>query len=380
MLNGGARAGSDPKLSLPLFFRLALDHVWCDKVEMLPSVWQDQLKLPQIVLNPDLQVWGRWIPLLRQIELRSSLATEHPWYALEDVLGHEIAHQVCSCCFPDLQEPPHGPVFRRVCQLLRVSCRASDDYPLLSELVFADRSEADTPEQKMLMRIQKLLALSASSNQHEAEVALAKARELAGKYNLEAQARADDGGDEYYSVGIGERMSRRSAVVQLASGILSQYYEVMAIWIKEPDLQQERRVWRLYIQGRRNRLLVAAYAYDCMLAYVRRSWLSQPEHLRSGGRSRTGLRDFGLGVLTAFQSALQKQNKEPQMRGLVHRPDAGLLDYYDWLFPRRQQGRRLNGAQIDDEVWAAGQAAGRDLHIRPGLDRTAALPKGLPGG
>lgn len=380
MLNGAAQAGTDSKLALPVFFRQALENLWQEKVAELPVSCQQRLRLPQIVLNPDLKVWGRWTPLLQRIELRTALMTDHPWYAIEDVFGHEIAHQVLSCCFAGVQEAPHGPTFRRICNQLRVSCRASDDYPLLNEVVFGGQAEADTPERKMLQRIQKLLALSASSNRHEAEVALAKARELAGKYNLESQMHAHAAEDAYYSVAIGELMLRRDAVIQLASWILDQYYEVTTIWIKDPDLARERWAWRLYIQGRRPQILVATYAYDCMLDYVRRSWESQPDDLRKGGCPQTARRDFGLGVLTAFRDALDRQNREPQMRALVQQRDAGLLDYFEWLYPRRHAGRRRTGAGIDDDLWAAGQAAGRDLHIHPGLDRTAALPKRLSGG
>ena len=83
----------------------------------------------------------------------------------------------------------HGPKFLRACNLLRANPKASGNYRPLHERI---SHELPGPEDKIMLRVKKLMALAESQNQHEAELAMAKAHEFIAKYNIDLLAHNED--------------------------------------------------------------------------------------------------------------------------------------------------------------------------------------------
>ncbi|NLF62827.1 MAG: DUF2786 domain-containing protein, partial [Lentisphaerae bacterium] len=130
---------------------------------------------PTLVIHADMTQWGRWRGGdLRQLELHERLLLEHPWYAVADVLRHEIAHQLRECLYPNSTEPPHGPLFRQLCERLGANPAASGHYPTIDQQMRPDDAAAeDDPRSALMTRVQKLLTLAERAESHEAEAALA---------------------------------------------------------------------------------------------------------------------------------------------------------------------------------------------------------------
>ena len=91
------------------------------------------------------------------------------------VLKHEMAHQIVTEHFGVRHEEPHGPTFKKACNLLQITPCACYTFSAIT----------NSPKSNLLNKIEKLLALGQSSNRHEAELALAKGHELSLKYNVE---------------------------------------------------------------------------------------------------------------------------------------------------------------------------------------------------
>ena len=129
---------------------------------------------------------GCWLVDRREIALSRSLVLNHPWDAVRDILLHEMAHQfrdeVLRASGDSPDEPPHGPQFQRACELLRADPGSSVRYRTLHERL--ERGQ-ERPQDKMMARIRKLMALAESGNRNEAESAMAKAHDLILKYNVE---------------------------------------------------------------------------------------------------------------------------------------------------------------------------------------------------
>lgn len=124
--------------------------------------FNDALQRPVLLLSSARGRLGQWNGSLRTLEISRPLVLEYPWVEVMEVLKHEVAHQfVDECLFVD--EPPHGPTFRRVCQRLGIDARATGQ-PSKT----APNSDAGD---RIVDRIRKLLALAQSPNQHEAETA-----------------------------------------------------------------------------------------------------------------------------------------------------------------------------------------------------------------
>ena len=102
-----------------------------------------------------------------------------------------MAHQIVDEVFVVASETDHGPAFKRACALLEIEPDAT--------MQLADQPEA---VDSMRRKIEKLLALGQSTNHHEAEQALAKAHELALRYNVRMIESAPTRAHRFRKVGL----------------------------------------------------------------------------------------------------------------------------------------------------------------------------------
>ncbi|MDZ7641308.1 MAG: DUF2786 domain-containing protein [Desulfurivibrio sp.] len=151
--------------------------------------WYYRLKLPTPLFRiaDGLSRAGSWSPQPHPgiITIAEHLIREHGWQVVIEVLKHEMCHQ-----YVDSQtkagataDPPHGAAFQQACRQLGVHPafrRAQSEIP---HLLQGAKGEPAAPA--MLARVEKLLALAASANEHEAGLAMRKAGELIRKHNLQ---------------------------------------------------------------------------------------------------------------------------------------------------------------------------------------------------
>ena len=370
----------------------ALQAEWHFALERLPAEARDRLKPPLFQISDTLAPWGMWQGgLKRVISLKRLLFVKHPWYAVRDVLRHEMAHQLTEELHPELQEADHGPCFRRMCHLLGARAEASGDFPPLDQLVFADgdlstaaaESEGALGEEaRLTVRLRKLLSLSGSPNPHEAEAALLKARELAAKYALDLEEAQKAGAapedERLYTVTVGEPCTRLTLEATVLANILQEFFGVMVVWESVPDLETGKLRHVLSLSGTRRNLQLATYVHDCIQTSFRRAQFALPPLMlaRTLG-SKRALMDFRLGLLEGFRAKLRQQNQRPEMRALVLADKTRLQEYLTWQFPHLRT-RQSNRRQIDHELRAAGNSAGRNLDIHPALEKASVCRKRLP--
>ncbi len=361
----------------------ALRAEWWLTINRLPPSLRMRFSPPLILLVPELSgKWGQWYGgQAPRIELRESLLTQHPWFALVDVLRHETAHQVVETLFPGLDEPPHGPKFREMCLLLGARPQASGTYPLLDHLLFQEEKEegAVTPQARLLVKIRKLLSLSSSTNEHEAQAALLKARELEARFLEEygESAEEDSPGEEgYFTVGVGPLLRQVSYRECLLASLLQEFYRVRVLWDFVPDLESGlpvKYLKQLSLSGTRRDIQVAAYVYDCLTSYMRGALYQLPPAMlgRALG-SRRIQKDFEIGVITGFRNALREQNQRPELRALVQWDHTRLDQHFRWAFPRIRTSQHTRTIHSPAHR-SAGEEAGRCFHLKKGLE-----PPGTP--
>jgi hypothetical protein len=334
-----------------------------------------RVREPVISINADMREWGRWTGgQIRQIELSWRLLWEHPWYAVTEVFRHEIAHQLADEFYDIGIEAPHGPIFRLICERIAANPAASGNYPLLDQRLQGD--DEDSEENRILQKIRKLTALADGSNQHEAEAALLKARELMQRHDVDL-GRLAAGASELIAVSVGPVLRRRLSHHQMLALVLQDFYAVTVIWVPAPILARAAGVdskensgadseWGMILEvcGRLRDVRLAGYAHDYIVRYIERSWEALPPALRRG---RNGRRDFAMGVLSGFREALEGQNCRPECRALLRQQDPELRAFYEQRHPhvRSRAGSRL---RLNHKLVNAGKDAGRQLRIRPGVE------------
>jgi len=320
--------------------------------------------MPGFELNDMTHTMGKWLPDKHVIALSRRFVLEHPWLAVRDVLLHEMAHQLTDEVLGG-DSTLHGSTFKRACTLLGARPEASGSFAALSE----SADPAALPENdRILLRVQKLLAMAQSSNRHEAEVAMGKAQEHIARYNVDLLALA--GKDRAYcSLYVGEPALRRSMDEYVLAGLLRDFYFVECIWIPAYVANKERMGKVLEISGTTSNVKMGSYVHAFITRVIHEQWMAFNHDRRLTARRKT---DFALGLLHGFLEKLRAQEKVWEHSGhalyaLIRKKDAGLNQYVRQRYPhlRRCGG---SGRQIHQDVHAAGVEAGRRTVLHKPLE------------
>lgn len=304
-----------------------------------------------IELMDDRRYLGRWVPAASSIQLQRNFACTAPWLETVEVLKHEMAHQfVDQVLGTASHEPPHGPTFQRVCRERGIDQRASGE-PL--------------PERHVstaMRRIEKLLALGASSEKHEAELAMSKAQAILRSHNLsEIDARS---AEAFSFRQIGVPALRTKSHEKWISSILITHFFVDLVRVPAPVFGKGRLGSVLEASGTPDNLDIAEYVHAFLLNTGERLWRAHQERNEAPGRNR--LR-FLNGVMMGFAEKLNRAQDEasPAERALVARGDPEHRAYTNRRHPHTRRG--TSRGIIEDEVVAAGRAAGQQIVLHKGV-------------
>jgi hypothetical protein len=260
------------------------------------------------------------------------------------VLKHEAAHQYVHEVLGETAETAHGPAFRDACARLGIDARASG--------VPAPKA---SPEDKIIERIARLLALAESPNRHEAEAAAAAAQRLMLKHNLES-ARA--GSARHYGfVHLGRPTGRVVEHQRFVAMILGKYFFVEAIWVPVYRAREGKRGSVLEICGTESNLAMAEYVHDFLHQSAERLWR---EHQQLDGiASNRDRRTYLAGVMAGFADSLSRQESRSRSEGLVWVRDGDLGAYFRRRHPHVRHVRHAGQRRTD--AWARGREAGRQI-------------------
>jgi len=320
------------------------------------------MQKPLFSLNDMPNKLGYWSSEKCEICLSRQFVLNHSWDSVREVLLHEMAHQFTDQVIGDRNEPPHGPSFRKACRLLRANPKASGNYRPLWNQVMRD---APASEDKILLRIKKLMALAESRNHHEAEAAMAKAHELIAKYNINLLA-ADEKRN-FISVFVGRPALRHPRENYHIARLLLDFYFVNGIWVPTYVLEKGKMGRVLEITGTRQNIKIASYTYDFVRHFINSQWHAYNQDKSLHRRRKT---DFAVGIIEGFRSKLESQDviaKTIKNRSaLVHIEDPLLKQYMNYKYPHTKSFTRKVSSQ-DDTILEAGMKVGRKLVISKGI-------------
>jgi len=345
-------------------FLHGLSCEWEHALWTLKTSYRDRMKKPLFSLRDMNGRWGYWSEDKNEICLNRNLVLNHPWDAVREVLFHEMAHQFAEQVLYVQNEPPHGRAFQEACFMLRADPKASGNYPPLDERI---SNVSLNPEDKILIRVKKLMALAQSQNQHEAEAAMAKAHELISKYNVDLLARNDD--RHFVSVFVGDPALRHFREDYYLSNLLQEYYFVCGIWVPAYVMKKGKMGRVLEISGTVQNIKIACYIHDFIKHFIDSQW---DGYNRKKGFNRYRKTDFAVGVIEGFRSklALQAENKKDMAtkRVLMKIQDPLLQKHFKYRYPHIAsiRGRSLKN---DKSIFKDGIRIGKDLVIHKGISK-----------
>jgi len=337
---------------------------WENATCLLKTPFRRKFHKPLFSLRDMKSRWAYWSGEKNEICLSRNLVLNHTWNAVREILHHEMAHQFAEQVLGSDGEPPHGPKFQKACDLLRANPRASGNYRPLDERMSGD---SPNPEDKMLVRVKKLMALAQSRNQHEAEAAMAKAHELIAKHNVALLSQDND--RSFYSIFVGRPALRHFREDYHLSNLLQEYYFVYGIWVPTYVLEKAKMGRVLEISGTEQNVKIASYVYDFIKRFIDSQW---EEYNKKKALNRYRKTDFALGVIEGFRSKLRLQTqtnlKLDNTYELIKAMDPLLQEHVRYKYPHTAavRGRDLRN---DKNIIQDGIEVGKDLIIYKGISK-----------
>lgn len=179
---------------------------------------------------------------------------------------------------------------------------------------------------RIVERIKKLLALSESSNEHEAEVSMLKAQELLAKHKLSLKE------IKQYKVVNSDIKENISKVSFTKAKWKAHLAKVIADNFGCYRYFKTRRSHTITFFGREEDIavcnIVLEYAIDCIDSVVKRL---RYQYLKDGYSTKGLENDYAIGFIAGLQKKFEDQKKANQEWGLVLVKDKEVVEAYEQI-------------------------------------------------
>ncbi len=338
-----------------------------------------QLRPPVIEVTRSKSVFGSWQADTRTLRVSSFLITSYSWAVTLNVFKHEIAHQMCSEIFRS-REVSHGEDFQKSCEIIGLPKEYRGAGGDLSEhLCSLSKGTSFTSRgRRFIEKVEKLLALAQSANEHEAALAMQKANELIDKYNVECM---ETGNTLHYTyLIINKKKKRIASYERRICAILIEFFHVKVITssLYDPLTNQTHKTMELL--GTIENVAIAEYCYHFLENQLAFLW--QQNRHRYTGKVRTEKYSYYLGLLKGFYRKLSQQNKKSNggntlsspslsrkstdLTSLIRVEEKKLETYVHMRFPRLRKIRR-RGPKIYRSTYNEGIKTGKTLTLAKGI-------------
>ena len=311
-----------------------------------------------IEIVPTLAHWGEWNGQTRTIRISQKLIDSYAWKTVVEVLKHEMAHQYVAEVFSLWEK--HGDAFKIACKALGVAVwarAASGELP--DEIPSWRAAELSDETQRHIARVNKLLSLASSTNEHEAALAMQRAQEILTKHRLDRVQHAQKSACDFWFVPL--RTKRVDAPTKIIFSILRSFYFVKPIFTDYFDAK-DLQVYKAYdVAGNTEDLQMAEYVYEFLNRTVESLWGEHQRQTRAKGGVK---RSYCLGVLRGFQQKLTDSQTKVKMdsgsQALVVQENKALEDFLSNRYPRLVSGAGIAGARHRDS-YSAGVDDGKRI-------------------
>jgi len=351
-----------------------LQYLWLQQLllefEEICMMYGLQLRPPVFEITDAQKELGAWCQATRTLRLSRHLIINYSWSVTMQVLKHEMAHQLCSEQF-QIEGAPHGEMFQQACEMLGVlpEYRRSGT-PVIEMVELATGISRITQRgRECLARVEKLLALSQSSNEHEAALAMQKANELIEKNHMQGLGN----NQEYrYGYGIIDRKRKRIESYQRRiCTILHDFFFVRVVLASLYDPLRNDTFKTIELLGTKENVTIAEYCYHFLENRLASLW-SINRH-RFKGSARTEKNSYYLGLLRGFYQKLQEQKKgkeglpvEARLGDLVVAEEKRLEVFVGMRFPRLRKASK-SGVKVYGGTYEEGVATGKNISFSEGL-------------
>jgi Protein of unknown function (DUF2786)/SprT-like family len=335
--------------------------------------WYHKVKLGPVVIQlMDSETrWGEWDRFFRCIKISRKLILEHSWEVVLEIFKHEMAHQYVNEQWPHVQETAHGPLFKDACNRLGVANWARDaagQIPKISPNLRHRMNGED--DKRLLIRVEKLLALAQSHNEHEALLAMQRVRELYARHDIET-LKSKRVREDFDSLHVTSKKKKISRVESKILAIISDHFNVQVIQTQLFDARDCTKYRGAELLGRREHVLMAEYVFHFLIQQCQSIWMCHKKKARCHGSLKGS---FQLGVLCGFDEKLKRISAQIQvdlaeslssqveLKSLQKVEQREVQDYVAFKYPRIVT-KTLGRGRVDSGSFAFGKNEGQKINL-----------------
>lgn len=275
---------------------------------------------------------------------------------LHNVIRHELAHYITFITHGEA-EAPHGNEFKGFCQLIGWG---RDVY---SATFCLESGEAHTSitENVILRKVQKLMALATSSNEHEAEQAMIKAQQFLLKHHIESKY-LTSGKEEEEKIFLKRIMKQKKENAKMRS-----IAKILETFFVSPVYTRGGGSIYLEIVGNAVNIEIAEYVAAVLERELENLW-GQVQR-RTALKGVIAKNSFFLGLAKGYCNkvhALKREYNQEMIEGLMIL-EKQLVDAKAMVYPRLS--KRHSSGSYCPRSSTLGEQMGRELNISPALSK-----------
>ncbi len=275
---------------------------------------------------------------------------------LHNIIRHELAHFITFIKYGGTIQP-HSPEFRAVCK----SMGWNEEVYLSTTSLEEGMNVFDIEESNVFRKVQKLMALSTSSNKNEAEQAMIKSQQLLLKHNIDSKY---IGGNEEEKISLKRilKQKKENAKMRSIAQILGTFF-VSTVYVRAED--------HIYLEilGNAVNVEIAEYVANVLQIELENLW-NQAQRL-ANLKGIVAKNSFFIGIAMGYCNKIKglKREYNSEVTTALMVIEKKLVDVKDMVYKRLSKTK--SSGNYCSRSSAVGEQMGRQLNINPAIDRSS---------
>lgn len=272
---------------------------------------------------------------------------------LQDIIRHELAHYITFIKYGETVNA-HGVEFKAFCMGKGWNENVFKATTCLDDNVNFHQAE----ENNLLRKVQKLMALTTSSNEHEAEQAMIKSQQLLLKHNIDFRNIENDNDEKILLKRI-LKQKKNDAKMRSIAHILGTFF-VNTIY------NRQKNYIYLEVIGNATNVEIAEYVANTLVHQLEMLW-NLTKKQQPDLKGTIAKNSFFLGVAQGYCNKinfLKRQYDKNTFNALIV-IEKKLQDAEAMVYPRLTKGR--SNARYCSKSSSLGEQVGKKLNINPAV-------------
>ncbi|MBA2369561.1 MAG: DUF2786 domain-containing protein [Candidatus Protochlamydia sp.] len=308
-----------------------------------------------IVLYNDRKMLGYFDPEFFEIGFHECLMRAAK-KNLHDLIRHELAHYLVHIIYGNSVQV-HGNEFRNFCKLKGWGEEVYKATTILEE----GEEDHYQSENSILRKVKKLMALTSSSNRHEAELAMIKSQQLLLKHNIEGDS-IDCNAEENIIMQRVIKQKRKNDKMRAIGMILGTFF-VSVVFNRSKEFTY------LEIVGNAINVEIAEYVAAFLDLELDKLWKQGQK--QANLRGVIAKNSFFLGIARGYCNKVKELERgyESSISNALMVIEKQLVEAAKMVYGRLSKAK--SGGSHCPHSSALGEQLGRGLHINPAITRTS---------